>query len=179
MRIRQGASLSQDATSESYPRPKARDLPMIIDSKYQAAGVDLTTASQATERISRHARTTFNSRVLGDIGFFGGLYHLEKYRDPVLVSSADGVRDQGPNSSDARAIRHGGPGHGQPLYQRHPGRRGRSLFSSSTTLRWANWTPTRPIPWSGGWPGRARDSACVLIGGGDGGNAGGLRWQGV
>ena len=64
---------------------------MTIDSKYQAAGVDLTTASQATERISRHARTTFNSRVLGDIGFFGGLYHLEKYRDPVLVSSADGV----------------------------------------------------------------------------------------
>ena len=64
---------------------------MTIDSKYQAAGVDLTTASRATERISRHARTTFNSRVLGDIGFFGGLYHLEKYRDPVLVSSADGV----------------------------------------------------------------------------------------
>ena len=64
---------------------------MTIDSKYQAAGVDLTTASQATERISKHARTTFNSRVLGDIGFFGGLYHLEKYRDPVLVSSADGV----------------------------------------------------------------------------------------
>ncbi len=64
---------------------------MTIDSKYQAAGVDLTTASRATERISKHARTTFNSRVLGDIGFFGGLYHLEKYRDPVLVSSADGV----------------------------------------------------------------------------------------
>ena len=64
---------------------------MTIDSKYQAAGVDLTTASRAMERISRHARTTFNSRVLGDIGFFGGLYHLEKYRDPVLVSSADGV----------------------------------------------------------------------------------------
>ena len=64
---------------------------MTIDSKYQAAGVDLTTAYRATERISKHARTTFNSHVLGDIGFFGGLYHLEKYRDPVLVSSADGV----------------------------------------------------------------------------------------
>ena len=64
---------------------------MTLERRYQAAGVDLGVASRATERISRHARTTFNSRVLGDIGFFGGLYHLEKYRDPVLVSSADGV----------------------------------------------------------------------------------------
>ena len=64
---------------------------MTVDSRYRAAGVDLAAASRATERISRHARTTFNARVLGDIGFFGGLYHLEKYRDPVLVSSADGV----------------------------------------------------------------------------------------
>ena len=64
---------------------------MTTDSSYRAAGVDLNTAARATERISEHARSTFNSRVLGDIGFFGGLYHLEKYRDPVLVSSADGV----------------------------------------------------------------------------------------
>ena len=64
---------------------------MTTDSSYRAAGVDLRTAARATARISEHARSTFNSRVLGDIGFFGGLYHLEKYRDPVLVSSADGV----------------------------------------------------------------------------------------
>ncbi len=64
---------------------------MTTDSSYRAAGVDLKTAARATERISELARSTFNSRVLGDIGFFGGLYHLEKYRDPVLVSSADGV----------------------------------------------------------------------------------------
>lgn len=64
---------------------------MTTDSSYSAAGVDLGTAAQATQRISEHARSTFNSRVLGDIGFFGGLYHLEKYRDPVLVSSVDGV----------------------------------------------------------------------------------------
>ena len=64
---------------------------MTADSSYRAAGVDLKTAARATERISELARSTFNSRVLGDIGFFGGLYHLEKYRDPVLVSSADGV----------------------------------------------------------------------------------------
>ena len=64
---------------------------MTTHSSYRAAGVDLKTAVRATERISELARSTFNSRVLGDIGFFGGLYHLEKYRDPVLVSSADGV----------------------------------------------------------------------------------------
>ena len=64
---------------------------MTTDSSYRAAGVDLEIAARATAKISEHARSTFNSRVLGDIGFFGGLYHLEKYRDPVLVSSADGV----------------------------------------------------------------------------------------
>ena len=64
---------------------------MTTHSSYRAAGVDLKTAARATERISELARSTFNSRVLGDIGFFGGLYHLKKHRDPVLVSSADGV----------------------------------------------------------------------------------------
>lgn len=64
---------------------------MSTGSSYRAAGVDLRTGARATEKISGHARSTFNSRVLGDIGFFGGLYHLENYRDPVLVSSADGV----------------------------------------------------------------------------------------
>lgn len=47
--------------------------------------------SRATELIVRQAKSTFNSHVLGEVGFFGGLYHLGGFRDPVLVSSADGV----------------------------------------------------------------------------------------
>jgi phosphoribosylformylglycinamidine cyclo-ligase len=44
-------------------------------------------------RIRRLARSTFTSHVLSDIGSFGGLFRLEpgRWRDPVLVASADGV----------------------------------------------------------------------------------------
>jgi phosphoribosylformylglycinamidine cyclo-ligase len=37
------------------------------------------------------ARRTFTPNVLTDIGSFGGGFRLKGYRDPVLVSSADGV----------------------------------------------------------------------------------------
>src|SRR5579863_8698838 len=37
------------------------------------------------------AQSTFSRAVLTDIGSFGGGYRLQGYRDPVLVSSADGV----------------------------------------------------------------------------------------
>jgi phosphoribosylformylglycinamidine cyclo-ligase len=39
-------------------------------------------------------RETFSARVIGDLGQFGGLFHLGAppgYRDPVLVSTIDGV----------------------------------------------------------------------------------------
>ena len=61
------------------------------DRKYRFAGVDLDMGSRATDLIVRQAKSTFNSHVLGEAGFFGGLYHLGEFRDPVLVSSADGV----------------------------------------------------------------------------------------
>ena len=64
---------------------------MTSDSSYRAAGVDDDAAEKAVRLIGRHARTTFNTHVLGDIGFFGGLYQLGDYREPVLVSSTDGV----------------------------------------------------------------------------------------
>ena len=37
------------------------------------------------------ARRTFSPAVLTDIGSFGGGYLLKGYKEPVLVSSADGV----------------------------------------------------------------------------------------
>ncbi len=58
---------------------------------YRAAGVDIESADRAVDLIKSHARTTFNDRSLSDIGAFSGLYQLGKYRDPVLVSSTDGV----------------------------------------------------------------------------------------
>ncbi len=63
----------------------------VIEYNYRAAGVDINTAEEAVRLIRRHARTTHDSRVLGDIGFFGGLFRLGEYRNPILVSSTDGV----------------------------------------------------------------------------------------
>ncbi len=58
---------------------------------YAAAGVNIASADRAKELIRKHARTTLRAEVLSDIGFFGGLFELKGYREPVLVSSTDGV----------------------------------------------------------------------------------------
>jgi phosphoribosylformylglycinamidine cyclo-ligase len=59
---------------------------------YTDAGVDISLADQAKQRIRRLASHTFTRGVIGGIGSFGGLFALDKkWREPVLVSSADGV----------------------------------------------------------------------------------------
>ena len=60
---------------------------------YSDAGVDITSAERSKQRIKMLARKTFNRQVLSEIGGFGGLFalDLEKYPNPVLVSSMDGV----------------------------------------------------------------------------------------
>jgi len=60
---------------------------------YRAAGVDIDAGNEAVRRIRSLARGTFTPGVLSDIGSFGGLFALDRdrYREPVLVSSADGV----------------------------------------------------------------------------------------
>ena len=60
---------------------------------YKASGVDIDAGNETVKRIRRLAHSTFTPGVLSDIGSFGGLFRLDtaRYRDPVLVSSADGV----------------------------------------------------------------------------------------
>ncbi|MGQ0519749.1 MAG: phosphoribosylformylglycinamidine cyclo-ligase [Actinomycetota bacterium] len=60
---------------------------------YAEAGVDIGAGERAVERIKASVRSTFRPEVLGDIGGFGGLFAFPKdrYRDPVLVGSTDGV----------------------------------------------------------------------------------------
>jgi phosphoribosylformylglycinamidine cyclo-ligase len=60
---------------------------------YQAAGVDIAAGERAVELIKEHVRSTFRPEVVGDIGGFGGLFAFDQrgLRDPVLVSSTDGV----------------------------------------------------------------------------------------
>ncbi len=60
---------------------------------YADAGVDISAADRSKHRIKMLARKTFNKQVLSEIGGFGGLFSLdvEKFPNPVLVSSCDGV----------------------------------------------------------------------------------------
>ncbi len=60
---------------------------------YAAAGVDIDRAQRVKQRIKYLAHKTFTKSVLSDIGSFGGMFALDKkkYKDPVLVSSVDGV----------------------------------------------------------------------------------------
>src|SRR5262245_44728761 len=60
---------------------------------YKASGVDIEAGNEAVRRIRSLARGTFTPGVLSDIGSFGGLFRLDRdrYQEPVLVSSADGV----------------------------------------------------------------------------------------
>ena len=58
---------------------------------YRQAGVNIDEADRAVSSIRGMAQSTFTRAVLTDIGSFGGGYRLSGYRDPVLVSSADGV----------------------------------------------------------------------------------------
>jgi phosphoribosylformylglycinamidine cyclo-ligase len=60
---------------------------------YADAGVDIDRANRTKKRIKYLAHKTFTRGVLSEIGGFGGLFSIdrEKYLDPVLVSSVDGV----------------------------------------------------------------------------------------
>lgn len=58
---------------------------------YKEAGVDRAAIAEGLLAARERIRGTFTPQVLGDIGQFGGLYHLRSYRDPVLVSTIDGV----------------------------------------------------------------------------------------
>ena len=60
---------------------------------YKSAGVDIDAGNEAVRRIKTLAKSTFTPGVLSDIGSFGGLFKLDTtaWKEPVLVSSADGV----------------------------------------------------------------------------------------
>jgi phosphoribosylformylglycinamidine cyclo-ligase len=64
-----------------------------VPETYAGAGVDIAAGEEAVERIKAKVRSTFRPEVIGDIGGFGGLFAFrgDRYRDPVLVSSTDGV----------------------------------------------------------------------------------------
>ncbi len=60
--------------------------------RYRDAGVDIEAGEEAVRRITPLARTTARPEVIGGIGGFAGFVRVPAgYREPVLVSSTDGV----------------------------------------------------------------------------------------
>ena len=61
--------------------------------KYEDAGVSIKAGDDTVERIKNYAKSTFNKAVLADIGLFGAFFEpdLADFKEPVLVSSVDGV----------------------------------------------------------------------------------------
>jgi phosphoribosylformylglycinamidine cyclo-ligase len=66
---------------------------MTEEFSYRDAGVDIDAANDAKARIGKLARETFTPNVMTEIGSFGGMFRADfsGLREPVLVSSADGV----------------------------------------------------------------------------------------
>lgn len=60
---------------------------------YAAAGVDIDLGNKVKATLPRLLASTHRREVLGKVGGFGGLFALDvkKYREPILVSSVDGV----------------------------------------------------------------------------------------
>ncbi|HNU85219.1 MAG: phosphoribosylformylglycinamidine cyclo-ligase [Pseudomonadota bacterium] len=63
------------------------------DISYKDSGVDIDKGNRFVDVIKPLVKTTFRKEVMGGIGAFGGLFHLDKvkYKDPILVASTDGV----------------------------------------------------------------------------------------
>lgn len=60
---------------------------------YKEAGVDVYRGNEFVRKIRPLTKRTLRAEVIGGIGGFGGLFRvdLKKYKDPVFVSSTDGV----------------------------------------------------------------------------------------
>ncbi|MGC8830116.1 MAG: phosphoribosylformylglycinamidine cyclo-ligase [Verrucomicrobiia bacterium] len=63
------------------------------NSAYKIAGVDIELANKAKSKLPELLASTNRKGVIGKVGGFGGLFQLDikKYKEPVLVSSVDGV----------------------------------------------------------------------------------------
>ena len=60
---------------------------------YKSAGVDIDKANKLVADYKRFARSTKTHGVISDVGSFGALFRpdFKKFKDPILVSSTDGV----------------------------------------------------------------------------------------
>ena len=58
---------------------------------YKNSGVDKEEGYKSVDMIKQMAVNTYSKKVLNELGSFGALYKLGRYKNPVLVSGTDGV----------------------------------------------------------------------------------------
>jgi phosphoribosylformylglycinamidine cyclo-ligase len=77
-------------TGSFFGRVRAR---FMRQKAYAAAGVDIDLGNKVKATLPQLLASTHRREVLGKVGGFGGLFALDtrKYRQPILVSSVDGV----------------------------------------------------------------------------------------
>ncbi len=62
-----------------------------VKHSYAQAGVDIPAALSVKKTIGRIAASAARPEVISGVGFFGGLFEFKGFKNPVLVSSVDGV----------------------------------------------------------------------------------------
>ena len=58
---------------------------------YKNSGVDKEEGYKSVDLIKQMALSTYSKKVLNELGSFGAMYKLGRYKNPVLVSGTDGV----------------------------------------------------------------------------------------
>lgn len=61
---------------------------------YKDSGVNIDEGNKAVDLIKKKVKSTYDNNVIGDLGSFGAIYSIKNFmsmKEPVLVSSTDGV----------------------------------------------------------------------------------------
>src|SRR3954453_4833654 len=100
-RLRSAPPGTVPKTPSGVPSPRGLVLPVgspstvseSTSATYAAAGVSIDAGDQAVELLKPHAERATRPEVMGGVGGFAGLFSLklDKWKEPVLASSTDGV----------------------------------------------------------------------------------------
>jgi phosphoribosylaminoimidazole synthetase/phosphoribosylamine--glycine ligase len=60
-------------------------------SLYEKSGVNIEEGNETVKKIQSYVESTFNDNVVSNFGDFSGMFKLSGYKNPVLVSTTDGV----------------------------------------------------------------------------------------
>jgi phosphoribosylformylglycinamidine cyclo-ligase len=79
--------------TEKMPESQGYCMKKVKAATYKQAGVDIDAGDALVERIKPFAKATMRAGCVDELGGFGALFDVKKagYKDPLLVSSTDGV----------------------------------------------------------------------------------------